>query len=179
VLIGTREIFPHGHEVPMKTLDDHLPERRQQLRMLDFVELKPLKGVGYSRDHLRRLVRNGTFPPPIQLSDSRIAWLESEIDAWIMAKAAGVRSLGREPGQRRVYDRQWTRAVSRMVAQLGAGSTKIHARARYHRMRPTSAQGGSSALPLGATGGEWHTGFGKQSSITLSPLLPGRLSSLP
>jgi prophage regulatory protein len=72
----------------MKTLDDHLPERRQQLRMLDFVELKPLKGVGYSRDHLRRLVRNGTFPPPIQLSDSRIAWLESEIDAWIMAKAA-------------------------------------------------------------------------------------------
>jgi predicted DNA-binding transcriptional regulator AlpA len=71
----------------MKTIDDHLPERRQQLRMLDFVQLKPEKGVPYTRDHLRRKCKDGTFPAPIELSDSRIAWLKHEVDQWILDKA--------------------------------------------------------------------------------------------
>lgn len=40
------------------------------------------------RTTIWRRVRDGTFPPPIQLSPGRIGWLESEIDAWIAERAA-------------------------------------------------------------------------------------------
>ena len=41
----------------------------------------------WCRDHVRRLVKVGKFPAPIQLSDHKIAWLEAEIDAMIAARA--------------------------------------------------------------------------------------------
>jgi prophage regulatory protein len=37
---------------------------------------------------LSRLMRDGKFPQKIEISGGRIAWLETEIDAWIEAKAA-------------------------------------------------------------------------------------------
>src|SRR6266404_2921678 len=45
------------------------------------------KGISHCRDHVRRLVKVGKFPAPIQLSDHKIAWLEAEIDAMIAARA--------------------------------------------------------------------------------------------
>jgi hypothetical protein len=36
---------------------------------------------------VRRLVKVGKFPAPIQLSDHKSAWLEAEIDAIIAARA--------------------------------------------------------------------------------------------
>jgi prophage regulatory protein len=53
------------------------------MRLIAFNELRPEKGIVYSRDHLREKVRKGEFPAPVQLSDKRIAWIESEIDDWI------------------------------------------------------------------------------------------------
>jgi prophage regulatory protein len=58
------------------------------LRVISFDRLAAEKGIGYSRDHLRRLVKAGKFPRPIPLSESRIAWDEAELDAWLKARAA-------------------------------------------------------------------------------------------
>jgi len=33
--------------------------------------------------------RKGRFPKPVKISPQRVAWLESEIDAWIAARSAG------------------------------------------------------------------------------------------
>lgn len=47
------------------------------------------KGIPYTREHLRRLIEAGKFPAPVVLSETasgrhaRIAWVESEVDAWI------------------------------------------------------------------------------------------------
>ncbi|MBS7540437.1 AlpA family phage regulatory protein [Ancylobacter lacus] len=37
-------------------------------------------------------MREGRFPEPIALSDRCVAWIESEIDAWIAERIAGRRS---------------------------------------------------------------------------------------
>lgn len=64
------------------------PALKSGIRMIDFKQLKPQKGIGYSRDHLRRMVKAGKFPMPIPLSESRIAWVEAEIDDWLTSRAA-------------------------------------------------------------------------------------------
>lgn len=53
------------------------------MRVIDFNQLAAQKGISYSRDHLRRKVRDGSFPAPIKLSERRIAWPEEAIDAWL------------------------------------------------------------------------------------------------
>jgi prophage regulatory protein len=53
------------------------------MRLLTFVELQPRKGIPYCRDHLRRLVKAGQFPRPIELGARRIAWAEDEVDAYL------------------------------------------------------------------------------------------------
>jgi prophage regulatory protein len=64
---------------------------RCQLKFITYAELKPVKGIGYTRRHLRDLVAEGKFPRPVELSAARIAWVEDEIDAWQAAKAAARR----------------------------------------------------------------------------------------
>ena len=39
--------------------------------------------VGYSRMHIYRLSRNGGFPKPVRLGPKAVAWLESEVEAWM------------------------------------------------------------------------------------------------
>ena len=58
------------------------------MKFITYAELKPVKGIGYTRRHLRDLVRDGKFPKPIELSEARIAWVEDEVDAWLAEKAA-------------------------------------------------------------------------------------------
>ena len=36
-----------------------------------------------SRSHLHRLARDGKFPKPIKIGESRSAWLESDVQEWI------------------------------------------------------------------------------------------------
>jgi hypothetical protein len=57
------------------------------MRLLSFAQLGPEKGIPHCRDHVRRLVKAGKFPAPLQLSENKIAWLEAEIDAMISARA--------------------------------------------------------------------------------------------
>lgn len=58
------------------------------MKLLSFGQLGPAKGVPYSRDHLRRLVKAGSFPAPVPISEKRIAWVEAEIDAWVRERVA-------------------------------------------------------------------------------------------
>ena len=57
------------------------------MRILTFDQLKA-KGIPYCREQVRRKAKAGEFPPPISLSNHRIAWIEAEIDAWIETRAA-------------------------------------------------------------------------------------------
>ena len=42
--------------------------------------------VPVSKPEIYRRVKNGTFPQPVRLSQSVVAWVESEIDQWIAAR---------------------------------------------------------------------------------------------
>lgn len=58
------------------------------MRLLSYDRLREDKGVPYTRVHLARLIKAGTFPQPVPLSNKRIAWVEKEVDDWIEQKAA-------------------------------------------------------------------------------------------
>jgi predicted DNA-binding transcriptional regulator AlpA len=52
-------------------------------KLLTFSDLRRLKGIDYSPDQLRRLVRAGKFPAPRRIPGSqRLFYVESEVDAW-------------------------------------------------------------------------------------------------
>jgi prophage regulatory protein len=57
-------------------------------RILSLSELKSKKGIPFSRQHVHRLVKLGRFPRPIKVGEATNGWLESEIDAWLVAKIA-------------------------------------------------------------------------------------------
>jgi predicted DNA-binding transcriptional regulator AlpA len=59
-------------------------------RVLTFSELKSRKGIPYSRSHISRKVKDGTFPPPFNLPDSTINfWFDDVIDDYLVASAEG------------------------------------------------------------------------------------------
>jgi Predicted transcriptional regulator len=47
-----------------------------------------LERVPVSRTTLWRMERAGQFPKRIQISPNRVAWLESDVDAWLEARKA-------------------------------------------------------------------------------------------
>lgn len=58
-------------------------------RLLDFEDLEKKKGIKYSPQHIRRLVKAGQFPKPFSFGAGPNAmkhWDEDEIDAYIAAK---------------------------------------------------------------------------------------------
>jgi prophage regulatory protein len=44
------------------------------------------KGIDFHRTHLDRLIRAGKFPRPIKIGENRNAWIEDEVDSYILAK---------------------------------------------------------------------------------------------
>jgi len=56
------------------------------MKVLRYPQLK--ERVGYSRMHIFRLERDGLFPKRIHLGPNSVAWIEAEVDAWLIAKAA-------------------------------------------------------------------------------------------
>lgn len=58
-----------------------------QVSLIQFDGLKA-KGINFSKVHLCRLERRGEFPRHVQLSAKRVAWVESEIDAWVNERIA-------------------------------------------------------------------------------------------
>jgi prophage regulatory protein len=56
------------------------------MKLISFEELSNSKGIRYSRVHLMRLVKAGAFPKPVEVGAARVAWVETEVDDWILAK---------------------------------------------------------------------------------------------
>lgn len=64
------------------------------MRVLTYSELKPVKGIPYTRKHILELEKRGQFPRRVRLGEASVAWVESEIDEWLEAKAAQRRPAG-------------------------------------------------------------------------------------
>lgn len=58
------------------------------MKLLSMADLKPEKGISYSRPHLYRLINAGKFPRPVKLGEARVAFVESEIDDWLQERVA-------------------------------------------------------------------------------------------
>ena len=59
---------------------------KKQSRWLSYKELKSLKGISYSRIHLKRLEDAGKFPKRIECG-ARVYWWEHEVDEWKQRQA--------------------------------------------------------------------------------------------
>lgn len=46
------------------------------------------KGIKYSRTSLARKEKEGSFPKRVPISESRVGWIEAEIEAWMAERAA-------------------------------------------------------------------------------------------
>jgi prophage regulatory protein len=62
-------------------------------RLIRLREVRRRVGLGASTVY--RYLAAGKFPRPIEIGGGRVAWLESEIDAWIASRAEASR---RGPG---------------------------------------------------------------------------------
>lgn len=50
-----------------------------------------LARVGLSRTSIHRMVKAGTFPKPIPISEGAVAWLSSDVDKWMEDRIAAAR----------------------------------------------------------------------------------------
>ena len=55
------------------------------MKALTYPELRDL-GIRLSRVHLNRLIALGQFPASFNLSERRIAWLESDVLLWLQSR---------------------------------------------------------------------------------------------
>jgi prophage regulatory protein len=60
------------------------------MRILRHDQLKPEKGICFSREHLRRLEVAGKFPKRVRLADGGdfYGYVETEIDTYLASRAA-------------------------------------------------------------------------------------------
>ena len=60
------------------------------MRIITFKELKTLKGIPFSREHIRRLEADGKFPKRVRLAPGGdyYGYVEKEIDEYLFARAA-------------------------------------------------------------------------------------------
>jgi prophage regulatory protein len=58
------------------------------MKVLSYPELKSEKGIRYSPQWIRKLVKAGSFPAPINLGEATVGFVETEVDAWLKAKIA-------------------------------------------------------------------------------------------
>lgn len=67
---------------------------RGNARFLRLSEVR--RRVPYGRASIYRLIAAGQFPRPYSLGARAVAWLESDIDAWIEARVTGQLRHGRQ-----------------------------------------------------------------------------------
>lgn len=61
-------------------------DRPQFLRYRDLDSL----GIVWTRKHLRTLVRQGRFPPPIQVGANTLVWKRSDVEDFLAGRPTGV-----------------------------------------------------------------------------------------
>jgi prophage regulatory protein len=57
-------------------------------KYLRFRDLKPLKGIPFSRQHIRRLQRVSKFPQSVPFGDNTEVFIDEEIDQWVADRLA-------------------------------------------------------------------------------------------
>jgi prophage regulatory protein len=57
-------------------------------RLLGFKELKSIYGIDFSRRYLYTLEQQKKFPHRVTMGEHRVAWVESEIGAYVAEKLA-------------------------------------------------------------------------------------------
>jgi prophage regulatory protein len=57
-------------------------------RYLRYQELKPLKGIPFSRQHIKRLQKALKFPLSVPFGDNTEVFLEHEVDQWVADRIA-------------------------------------------------------------------------------------------
>jgi prophage regulatory protein len=58
------------------------------IKVSRYPELKTKFGIYFSNVHLLRLEKAGKFPKRVRIGDSAVAWVDSEIDAWLKQRMA-------------------------------------------------------------------------------------------
>jgi predicted DNA-binding transcriptional regulator AlpA len=59
------------------------------MNILSRRDLAQKKGIPWSREHIRRMVKAGKFPAPFKLTDGgRNFWSEEAVDRWLEERAA-------------------------------------------------------------------------------------------
>lgn len=53
---------------------------------LPLTDLKSKKGITFSQNYIRTLVRSKRFPKPIYLSPRKLVWSERALDQWLAEK---------------------------------------------------------------------------------------------
>jgi predicted DNA-binding transcriptional regulator AlpA len=68
------------------------------MKILNYSDLKPQKGIAYSKVQIWRLEKQNKFPHRVRLGPARHGWIEEELDAWMadLARARNI-SAGRRP----------------------------------------------------------------------------------
>ena len=64
-------------------------------RMLRIVEVS--RRIGLCRSSVWRMVKDGQFPPPRQLSSRAVGWLDAEIGEWLTSREASPAQAGLKP----------------------------------------------------------------------------------
>lgn len=54
----------------------------------NFIDVKEVSRLcgGLARSTIWRMTKKGTFPAPVQLSERRIGWRRSDIEAWLRSR---------------------------------------------------------------------------------------------
>ena len=52
-----------------------------------------LARIGISRSTLYQWIKDGTFPPAVNLGARSVGWFESDVDEWIKARACRARGV--------------------------------------------------------------------------------------
>jgi predicted DNA-binding transcriptional regulator AlpA len=59
-----------------------------QRRFVPFADLKDRYGLTWTRQHVDKMVKAGTFPPKIRLTEHRVGWWSDVIEEWIATKSS-------------------------------------------------------------------------------------------
>jgi len=65
-------------------MKEQITETRDSLRVIRFPEL--FKKVGLCRSQIWRLEKSGDFVKSFSLGKNSKGWLESDVDAWLLAR---------------------------------------------------------------------------------------------
>lgn len=73
--------------------------QEQQIKNLRLIRRKEVQAkTGFGASSIYAEMAKGNFPKPVFISERRVAWIESEIDAWIAERIASRTSIATMEG---------------------------------------------------------------------------------